>query len=191
MKLFIENLKRTLKENINENRYKHSIRVMETSEKLAEIYGVDILKAKIAGLLHDCAKYDSMDKILQETKNFGIILDDIMLENRGIIHGELGYYIAKDKYNIEDEEILNAIRYHTIGRKNMTDLEKIIYLADMIEPKRNFPKVEEIREKTYINLDEGLLFALEHSLIYLINKNILIHTNTVDARNSLLLNKTR
>lgn len=186
----IEGLKLILKEELNPQRYEHSLRVMETSEKLAKINNIDINKARIAGLLHDCGKYDSMDKILQEVKNFGIILDDITQENKGIIHGELGYFIAREKYGVRDEEVLNAIKYHTVGRKDMTSLEKIVYLADMIEPKRNFPEVEEIREKTFKDLDNGLLFALDHSIIFLISKGVLIHTNTIDARNSLLLKKT-
>ncbi len=178
-----------LKSQINNSRYEHSLRVMETSIELAKLNNVDIKSAEIAGLLHDCSKYDSMEKLLQEVQKFGIILDEVMRENKEIIHGELGYYVAREYYGIDDIDILNAIRYHTIGRKHMTKLEKIVYMADMIEPKRNFPGVEEIRKLTFENLDSGLLLALDHSIVYLINKNVLIHTNTVEARNDLILSK--
>lgn len=175
-----------LKNDLSPQRFEHCLRVMETSNKLAIKYGVDVKKAKTAGLIHDCAKYDSLDKILQQVEEFGIILDKDTEDNKHLIHADLGAYIANKKYGIEDKEILDSIKYHTIGRKNMTKLDKIIYLADIIEPKRNFPGVDEIRERTFKDLDDGLIFALDKSIIYLIGLNKKIHPNTIEARNSLI-----
>lgn len=175
-----------LKEDINKNRLAHSIRVMETAIDLADRYGLDKKKAKIAGLLHDCAKYDSLDKILQQVDDFDIILDGDTQKNTALIHADLGAYIAKHKYKVLDEEILDAIKYHTTGRNHMTELDKIIYLADMIEPERNFPGVDKIRDIVKKDLDRGLLEALDSSIVFLLNKKSLIHPYTIYARNSLI-----
>lgn len=183
----MNNYMEKLKDDLNPQRLEHSLRVMETGEKLARLYDVDIDKARLAGLLHDCGKYDSKDKILQQVEEFGIILDSDTEKNKELIHADLGAYLARNIYGVEDEEVLNAIKYHTIGRKNMSKLDKIIYLADMIEPKRNFPGVDEIRERTFKDLDDGLMFALDESIIFLVNKKAFIHPNTIDARNSLIL----
>lgn len=176
-----------LKNDLNPQRLDHSIRVMETSEKLAALYGVDLDQARLAGLLHDCAKYDSEEKILQEVGDFGIILDSDTRENKKLIHADLGAYRAKYVYGVQNQTVLDAIKYHTIGRKNMSDLDKIVYLADMIEPKRNFPGVDEIRERAFKDLDDGLIFAMDRSIEFLIERRFLIHPNTIDARNSLIL----
>lgn len=176
-----------LEKDLNPQRLNHSIRVMETSEKLARLYGEDIEKARLGGLLHDCGKYDSTDKILQEVRDFGIILDSETKRNPKLVHSDLGSYRAEHVYGVEDEDILAAIKYHTIGRKNMSKLEKIVYLADMIEPRRNFPGVEDIRVRCLKDLDDGLLFAIDHTIKYLIDSKSLIHPNTIDARNSLIL----
>ncbi|GMG97240.1 bis(5'-nucleosyl)-tetraphosphatase (symmetrical) YqeK [Tepidimicrobium xylanilyticum] len=178
-----------LKKDIGTNRFEHSLRVMKTCEELAEHYGCSVEKARIAGLLHDCGKLQGEINLLKMVSDFGIILDNVMKINKDLIHSPLGAEIARRKYKIEDCEILNAIRYHTTGRENMTLLEKIVYIADLIEPGRDFNGVEEIRRLVYEDLDKALLYALDNTLAFIISRGKIIHLNTVKARNHLLILK--
>lgn len=178
---------RSLLESIGRERYKHSVGVAETARKLAELYGCDKNKAEIAGLLHDCGKFEDDELLLKRVNQFDIILDDVMKRNIALIHGPLGAEIAKEIYNISDEQILDSIRYHTTGRVNMSKLEKIIYLADYIEPSRVFPGVVELRKLAYTSLDKALLVAMNNTIKYVVNKGQLLHFNTVEARNFLLV----
>ena len=114
-------------------------------------------------------------------------LDEIYLHNPSILHGLVGSIIAREVMGIKDEDILSAIRYHTTGRKNMSILEKIIYIADYIEPLRKFNGVEELRSLSKMNLDEAVIQSLENTIKYVISQNGLLHTDTIDARNYLLI----
>lgn len=172
---------------IGEERFKHTLGVVEIALKLGRIHNIDLEKVKIAALLHDCAKFKGNVDWLKLAEDFDIILDNYMKYNNDLIHAPLGAKVAKVKYNVEDEEILNAICYHTTGRENMTLLEKIIYIADYIEPGRNFPRVDEIREKTFEDLDRGILFAMENTIKYLVDRGKIIHPNTINARNFMLM----
>lgn len=176
-----------LKKDIGYKRYIHSIGVMETAMKLAKYYKVNEEQAKIAGLLHDCGKYENTDQILKDAYKFCIILDDVMEYSKGLVHGPLGGYLAKIHYGVDDNEILEAISFHTTGRKNMTLLDKIIYLADYIEPGRNFNGVDEVRTLAYKNLNKALIKSMDNTIKHVINKKYLLHKNTIDARNSLII----
>ncbi len=183
----IEDVIDRLSEDLNPQRLEHSIRVMEMSQLLASLNNVDQDKARLAGLLHDCAKYDSQEKIVKEAQDYGLDLDPIFKISPQLIHSELGSYIARSKYGIEDQEILDAIKYHTVGHGNMSKLGKIVYLADLIEAKRNYPGVEALRNLSFENLELGLLKAVDSNLIFLINKGAIIHPNTLELRNSLIV----
>lgn len=174
---------------IGMKRYEHSLRVVDVAVKLAKIYNADIEKVETAALLHDCAKFQEETSLLKRVSDFDIILDNIMQNNMELIHGPLGSKIAEIEYCVLDKEILDAIYYHTIGRVNMTLLDKIIYIADYIEPRRNFPGVEEIRVMAFEDLNESLLMAMDNTILFLIKNNNLIHPNTIEARNHLILNK--
>ncbi len=186
MDKFLEN---KLINEIGEKRYNHSIRVMNTAIELAEIYEADIEKARVAAILHDCAKLRDKTYLLKRASDFDIILDMYMENNHELIHGPLGAKIAKEEYGIKDDEILDAIYYHTTGKENMNILEKIIYIADYIEPYRNFPGVEEVRKLAFFDLDKGILSAMEKTIIFLVQNNKLIHLDTIKARNYLIINK--
>lgn len=175
-----------LKEDIGVNRYNHSIRVRDTAVELAKIYDCDINKAMVAGLLHDCGKYFDKDYLLKQAFEFGIMKDESLVNNRHIIHAPLGAVIAQVEYNVNDNEILDAIRYHTTGKENMTLLDKIIYLADYIEPKRNFTGVENIRKLAYENIHLAMLKALENSIYHLLDTQRSIHLDTIRARNYII-----
>jgi predicted HD superfamily hydrolase involved in NAD metabolism len=185
------NWKNKLIQSIGEKRYSHSLRVMETGAKLAKIYNADLEKVKIAGILHDCGKISDETYLLKRAFDFGIILDNSMEHNHELIHGPLGAEIAKLEYGIEDIEILDAIRYHTIGREDMSILDKIIYIADYIEPERNFKGVEEVRELAFVDIDQSIIMSIEKTISFLIENNKLIHPDTIKARNYLIIESNK
>ena len=182
-------IKDYLIENIGVSRYLHSVRVMETAERLAVIFDCDKKKASIAGLLHDCGKLKDKSHLLKMSYEFGIILNDAFEENISLLHGPLGTEIAKRVFGIEDEDILNSIKYHTTGKPDMTILEKIIYLADYIEPNRVFPGIYDIRDLALKDLDGALLKAMDNTIKYVIDKGWIIHCDTISARNYLVSKK--
>src|SRR5699024_5500398 len=140
---------------------------------------------KQAAILHDCGKLRDRTNLLKMASKFGIMLDDTMKYNLELIHGPLGFKIARQEYGVKDIEVLNAIKYHTTGRKNMTVLDKIIYISDYIEPKRNFEGVEKIRQMAYKDLNKSVLLAMENTIRFLIEKGWLIHPDTIKSRNEL------
>ncbi len=172
---------------MGEERYNHTLRVIETALELGRIHKADLEKVKEAALFHDCAKFQGQINWLKMAEDFDIILDTYMEYNQDLIHAPLGAKIARVKYKIEDEEVLDAIYYHTTGRENMTILDKIIYIADYIEPGRNFPGLDEIRKEVFTNLDKGILLAMDNTIKFLVDKNKVIHPNSLKARNFLLM----
>lgn len=178
-----------LRQNLKEDRYKHVISVKDTAIKLAQKYGADIYKAKIAALCHDCAKNMSDNELLSIIKDHNISLDWISLKNLQITHGLVATIIMKEKMEIEDIDVLNAVEYHTTGRNNMSILEKVIYLADIIEPLRNFKQVENLRKLALIDIDKAMIESLNSTIQYVVSKGELLHINTVIARNCLVNDK--
>ena len=172
---------------ISEKRYQHSLGVEETAIVLAQRFGANVYKASIAGLVHDCAK--NISRVERETllEKYHIVPDEVSKQEPELLHGVLGAALARDIFNINDEEILSAIVYHTTGKAYMNTLEKIIYLADLIESGRDYPGVHEIREKALTNLDDALLLSLRNVMIYVLQKKCILHPRTVQAWNSLLL----
>lgn len=180
------NQKNEIINRIGEKRYAHTLRVVEVAKKLAHIYNIDVKKAEIAAFYHDCAKIKDTEKLLRQCEKYGLKITEDMNKAPQIIHGYLGAIIAEKDYGINDQDVLNAIRYHTTGRKNMSKLEKIIYLADYIEPNRNFEGIEEARTLAYEDLDKAMYFSLNNSIVFLCNSNSYIVPDTILARNYIL-----
>lgn len=176
-----------LKENLKESRYIHTLGVAECSVKLAALNNVDEKRAEIAALIHDSAKYMDIDKQIDIIKSHGIEIDEVMQESPQLLHGVTASILGKELMGIDDDEILSAVRYHTTGKKDMTTLEKILYIADYIEPNRDFPGVDDIRKVTFENLDKGVLSGLSNSIIYVVKQGKLIHPLSLEARNYLVL----
>lgn len=177
--------------NLTESKLKHSLSVSETAVGLAVKYGENTEKARISGLVHDCAKNMKDEELIKVAREHEIQLDEIYLSNPSILHGLVSSIIAKEVMGIEDEDMLMAIRYHTTGRKRMSVLEKIIYIADYIEPLRTFGGVEELRILSNIDLDEAVVQSLENTIRYVISQNELLHIDTIHARNYLLSKHSR
>ena len=172
---------------IDKKRIKHSIGVSNSAAELAEHYGVDISKARLAGMLHDCAKCLSYEDMLTRCNKYELKLDNISIKYKALIHGPLGALIASDIFHINDCEILDAIACHTTGKKGMTLFDKVICLADYIEPDRQFLGIDEIREYAFKDINKALLKALELSLRHVLDRGKLLHMGTVEARNELLM----
>lgn len=181
-----ERIEAFLKENLDGKRYQHSLSVKETAKHMAKHFGVDENKASIAGLVHDCAKGLNGYELINIVKKSGYKVDEVSEKSPQLLHGLAGAIIAKDTMGIDDNEIFNAVAFHTTGRKNMTLLEKIIYLADYIEPLRRYSGVEEIRELTYKNIDKAMIKSFELTIKYIVERGQMLHINTVEARNYLL-----
>ena len=184
--LSIEEIKLYLKANLEEKRYIHISGVADTAKKLAKLNGVSEEKAEIAGLAHDIAKNLSKVKMKEIIKENNIVLSDVEENNENLWHSIIGPIEANNKFEIDDEEILDAIRWHTTGKENMSILTKIIYIADMIEPSRKFEGVDNIRKVTFEDLDMGVYYGLTHSIEFLLVKNLLIDENSMRARNFFL-----
>ena len=157
-----------LKDWIDERRLNHSINVSRCAAKLARHYGADVEKAELAGLVHDCAKNLTTDEALELAKKYDFEPDMITRMNPVLLHAPLGSFLARELFDIQDDEILDAIAWHTTGRKNMSLLDKIICLADFIEEGRRYSGVEKIREFAFIDINRALLAGMELSI-----KNVL------------------
>ncbi len=188
---FQRRVKERLQEMISEERYLHSLGVADTAVRLARRWGADIEKARIAGLVHDCGKSPSRNILLKRVLEFGIVMDEIEEAEPQLLHGHVSAELALREFGIDDQEVLASIRYHTTGRVSMSLLEKIIYLADYIEPGRDFPGVDELRELAGQDLDMAVLRAMDLTLIHVIQRGLLIHPRTVAARNWLMLIRNR
>lgn len=164
---------------LDAKRYEHTLGVAYTASSLAMRYEVDISKAILAGLLHDCAKCINDSKKIKICETNHIPITEAERKNPSLLHAKVGSFYAKTKYGIEDLEILNAISFHTTGRPDMTDLEKIIYIADYIEPgRKHLPNLNSIRKTVFIDIDLALLQILEDTLNYLTSNNSEIDVTT-------------
>lgn len=180
-----------LKNTLSEKRYKHSLGVMKKAEELALIYGIDTNIAKLTGLAHDIGKEFSDEEMLKYAKENNIQVDNVEAVNVGLLHAKIGADICKKKYNFT-EEMQNAIKYHTVGNENMDLLAKIIFVADKTEEGRNYKKdekneqLQKVRELSKIDINKALLYEIDSSLIYTIQKHKLVHTDSILTRNKLL-----
>lgn len=164
----IPKMKKTLKKYLDAGRYEHTEGVMYTAAALAMRYGEDIEKALVAGLLHDCAKCIPDAKKLKICLKNQITMSETEQKNPFLLHAKVGAYIAREKYGIEDEDILSAIACHTTGKPDMTLLDKIIYVADYIEPMRcKAPNLSDVRKLAFEDIDVTLLKILSDTLAYL------------------------
>lgn len=181
--------KNELKKALKPERYEHSIGVMETAVELAERFGENVYKAKIAGLLHDCAKNIDTKTSYEMCDDLGIELDEITKKSYKLVHQYLGAELARKNFGIDDGEILSAIRSHTTAKADMSKLDMIIYLADFIEPNRDkepFEGLSELRNLCKKDLDAAMMLALDISVESLLERKMFLHLDTVSARNWFL-----
>ena len=165
---YYKKLRKKIKDVMTKSRYEHTLGVEFTAASLAMRYEVDLENAELAGLLHDCAKCIDSEDTLDECKKYNIELTDVEKRNPFLIHSKLGAVHAKKLYGVDDEDIISAIRFHTTGKPDMTMLEKIIFIADYIEPGRDkAPNLKEIRKMSFVDIDEAMYMILKDTLDYL------------------------
>lgn len=182
----IEDKKFFLKERLSKKRYIHSVNVSAECVKLANLYGEDPEKAEFAGLLHDICKEfppEEQYNLVIESK-FSVCREE--LETRSLLHGIAGAYFIKKQFGIEDLDIINAVRFHTVGRAGMSRLEEIVYLGDLISAERDYKDVDKMRKLVYSDIDKAMLEAFRFSIESVLKKNGFIPPCTVEGYNFYL-----
>ena len=169
----IKKIRKRLKKLLDRDRYHHTVGVCYTAMSMAMRYGLDLYAAGLAGILHDCGKYGTPEEIRQRCLDQEIEISADEEENPGLLHAKLGAFYAARLYGVEDREVLHAIRYHTTGRPGMSALEKIIFIADYIEPHRDrAPRLEQVRREAFCDLDRTIVMITEDTLGYLEKKGV-------------------
>jgi hydrolase, HD family len=180
----IKEIETDLSNKLSKKRFIHTLGVVNSAMYLAKKYGANIEDAHLAALLHDCAK----EIPLLEMRDLVADLpcDQDMLHSGALLHGLAGMVLANTQYGVTNPDILEAIRVHTTGKENMSKLDKIIFLADYIEPNRNFPGVNDIRLAAEQSLDAGVLCGFDMTIRHLIDSGDSIYPLTILSRNDLL-----
>lgn len=183
----LNQIKEKLKKMLTEKRYVHSINVANCAKEMAKLYGADEEKAYLAGVVHDCAKYFKTEKVDEYVEKYNIELDELEIGNISLSHSVIGSYVVKYDFGISDEDVISSVRYHTTGKVDMNLMEKIIYLADIIEVGRHYPGVDELRELVASKkLDEAMIKSFDNTISLMIKKGNTIHPRSVAARNFMI-----
>lgn len=182
----LDEMQALLKESIPGKRYKHSVNVYETALKLAASHQLPTEKIAVSALLHDCGREVPSKESVAKCRELGLPMDQVELHQPILLHAKLGVYNAMHKYGVADQEILDGIMYHTTGIDGMSQLAKVVYLADMIEPGRDFPGVEELRRLAHKDLDGAMLMAYANTIRYLLEGGLLIHPHCIAGYNELI-----
>lgn len=180
---------RIVEKQLTEHRYQHTLGVVKTAKKLAKLYNVNKEKAELAAIFHDYAKFRSKEEMKHIIINEKME-PDLLLYGSELWHAPVGAFLVEKEVGIQDEEILNAIRYHTTGHPSMKTLDKVIFLADFIEPNRSFKGVEEARTVAKKDLNEGVLFAIRHTTNFLMKHLRLVYPGTIATYNALVKEHT-
>lgn len=183
--LKIEEMKRILKESLPLKRYKHSLAVYDTAIELASAHKLDVEKVAVSALLHDCGREVAGRDSLAKAAELGIAVDETEANQPILLHAKLGVYYAQHKYGVEDPEILEGILYHTTGAKDMTPLAMAVYLADLLEPTRDFPGIDEMRKLAKQDMEKAMMRAYAQTIRYLLEYDLLVHPNCIYGYNQL------
>ena len=183
-----EKIREDVKSILSEFRFNHSEKVAEKAEELAIEYGENPEIAKLIGIAHDIAKEMADEEYLKYVEDNNIKIDEVEKINTKLLHGKVGADICKKKYNF-NEQMQNAIKYHTTGNINMDNMAKIIYIADKIEDTREYDGVEEAREKAKVSLNEGKIYLLSRGIKKSLDKEKLIHSDSVELYNKLIMER--
>ena len=171
-----------LENRLPSKRFEHVLRVAETAKELAGRFGIPVDKAERAALFHDIAKFmepSEMRRLIEDNDEDRRLL----FFHHELWHAAAGRIIAEKEFGVKDPDILNAIRYHTTGRAGMSALEKLIYIADLIEPGRSFPGIEELRKSADLHIDEAMKACIAHSVLYLIERRAAVFPDSIECYN--------
>lgn len=166
-------------------RWEHTLRVVDTARELADRFGAELEKTEIAAYLHDYCKFWPVEKMRQMIQDRGLPRD-LLEHSTELWHAFVGAEAVREELGVSDDEVLNAIRYHTSGRPHMSLLEQVIFVADAIEPGRRYPGVDEIRKQAETHLQQALLQSLDNTIRFLIERRQKVYPLTLAARNDLI-----
>ena len=184
-------IKELLKTRLDEKRFSHSLCVADEAVRLAKIYGANEDEAYFSGLVHDITKNASDDEHLKLFHSFDIILSDIELHKNKLWHAISGSVYVKNILNIDNEDIINAVRYHTTARANMSKLEKVVYLADFTSADRTYGDVDIMRRLVEVSMEDAMTYSLSYIIGELIKSRSPIHPDTLAAYNEVILKQER
>ncbi len=176
-----------LKSRLDDYRFNHSLCVADEALRLAEKYGGDKEKCYLAGLLHDITKNASKEEHLQIFETFGIMLSVVEKNAKKLWHAMSGSAYIENVLQIRDKELIDAVRYHTTAKADMSLTAKLLYLADFTSRDRDYPDVEVIREKVDISLEDAFIYALQYSITDLVEQSKAVHPDTLAAYNEAVL----
>lgn len=185
-----EQINKDIRERLSEHRYKHSIGVMKKAEELAKYYGLDVNKARLIGLAHDIAKEMKTSEIEDYISKYNIELDEIERSNSELVHAKIGADICKRKYNF-DEQMVEAVKYHTTGNPKMDMMAKIIFVADKVEETRDYQGLEERKKLAFEDIDKTIIETINYTTKNSIDRGKLIHPDSIHTRNYLIKQQTR
>lgn len=175
-----------MRERLAPSRYRHVLAVARTAERLARRYGLPTWKARIAGVLHDAARQWPPDELLAYARRHGLPVSESERHAPTLLHARVGADIARREFDVSDPEVAAAIETHTVARPGMTDLQKILYLADTFEPCRQFPERAQLEAAALRSLDEGMLACIEASIEYLKERSVPVAPETMEAYRELV-----
>ncbi len=183
----LDDIIREVRGKLQESRFQHSWQVAVLAKELAPKYNICAERAFIAGLLHDYGRAMDTSQLLDKARSAGLSIHPVEEKLPMLLHGPVGALLVEELFGIDDMEVLAAIAYHTTGRAGMSPIEKLIYLVDVIEPGRQFPCVDQLRNRIEQanSLNEAMELVLIQALLYNIKKNSLIHPQSIDALNCL------
>ncbi len=172
---------------LSEYRFHHSKMVAKASRELALKYGEDAEKAELAGILHDITKEMPLNNQLQLLEDNGIMLDSVTKSNEKILHAVSGAAYAEFELQIKDRDVINAIRFHTTAKANMSLLQKIVFVADFISEDRSYPDIDIMRQEAEKSLEQGMKYALSFVIKSLVSQGRCIHPDAIDAYNEIIM----
>ena len=181
--------KERLKGMLNHKRYEHSLGVMNTAVQLAAIHGADVERAALAGLMHDCARGVPGDTLLLMAQEFDLPMHEVDLALPVLLHAPVGAQLARRDFGVQDEVVLQAIAVHTLGDEHMTLLDKVLFVADKVEPGRYFQNVDKLRALAERDIDQALLNCYDLSVSYALRLGDQVHPRMIAARNRLISEK--
>jgi predicted HD superfamily hydrolase involved in NAD metabolism len=174
---------------LSRKRINHVRSVVEFSRKLGEMYGADLNKIELAALSHDLFRDVPPRKLLKMARAYGLKISELERTHPVLLHGKVAAEFLKRRFNVEDEEVLNAVAYHTSGHVSFGTVGQILFIADSLEFTRDFPGVNELRRIAFRNLEEGFFQVLKNKIFYAVGKNYLLIPETVELWNSILMRR--
>lgn len=187
----IEEIRALLEKSLPPKRYQHSMRVYETALALGKRHHAEEAKVALAALLHDCGREIPAKESVEKARALGLPVDFTEASQPVLLHAKIGAYLATQKYGVTDPEVLEAIRCHTTGAETLSLTARVVFLADMLEPGRKFPGVEELRRLAREDLEQAMFTAYRHTICYLLEAGALIHPAAIAGYNRLAVQQKR